>query len=100
MEYGTEPIPDTISVVNPAWRKLDSQLRSQTGRRYRLVAQFGALALSADPAESEVQAFQQRKGQWQEEIQILDAEIDNLKQLRKHVSAGERVHQDLRLSNA
>jgi len=83
MEYGTEPIPDTISVVNPAWRKLDSQLRSQTGRRYRLVAQFGALALSADPAESEVQAFQQRKGQWQEEIQILDAEIDNLKQLRK-----------------
>jgi hypothetical protein len=83
MEYGTEPIPDTISVVNPAWRKLDSQLRSQTGRRYRLAAQFGALTLSEDPVESEVQGFQQRKGHLQEEIQVLDAEIDNLKQLRK-----------------
>jgi len=50
IEYGTEPIPDAISVVNPAWRKLDSQLRSQTGRRYRLAAQFGALTLSEDPA--------------------------------------------------
>jgi hypothetical protein len=83
IEYGTEPIPDAISVVNPAWRKLDSQLRSQTGRRYRLAAQFGALTLSEDPAESEVQGFQQRKGHWQEEIQVLDLEIDNLKQLRK-----------------
>ena len=57
--------------------------RSQTGRRYRLAAQFGALTLSEDPAESEVQVFQQRKGQLQEEIQVLDMEIENLKQLRK-----------------
>lgn len=83
IEYGTEPIPDAISVVNPAWRKLDSQLRSKTGQRHRRTAQFGALALSEDPAESEVQVFQQTKGHLQEEIQVLDAEIDNLKQLRK-----------------
>ncbi len=83
IEYGTEPIPDAILVVNPAWRKLDSQLRSKTGRRHRLAAQFGALALSEDPAEAEVQVFQQRKGNWQEEIQVLDAEVDDLKQLRK-----------------
>jgi len=83
IEYGTEPIPDAISVVNPEWRKLDSQLRSRTGQRHRLVAQFGGLALSEDPAESEVQGFQQRKGHLQEEIQVLDSEIDTLKQLRK-----------------
>jgi hypothetical protein len=83
IEYGTEPIPDAISVVNPAWRKLDSQIRSKAGQRHRIAAQFGALALSEDPAESEVQGFQQRKGHLQEEIQVLDSEIDNLKQLRK-----------------
>lgn len=33
--------------------------------------------------ESEVQGFQQRKGHLQEEIQVLDSEIDNLKQRRK-----------------
>jgi hypothetical protein len=53
------------------------------GRRHRLAAQFGALTLSEDPTESQVQGFQQRKGNLQEEIQVLDLEIGNLKQLRK-----------------
>jgi len=83
IEYGTEPIPDAISVVNPEWRHLDSQIRSKTGPRHRLAAQFGALALSEDPTESELHGFQQRNGQLREEIQILDLEIDKLKQLRK-----------------
>jgi predicted nucleic acid-binding Zn-ribbon protein len=84
IEYGTEPVPDAIVVVNPEWRKLDSQIRSQTGRRHRLTAQFGALALSADPTESELERFQQRKGHLQEEIQVLEREIDTLKQQRKN----------------
>jgi hypothetical protein len=83
VEYGTEPVPDAISVVNPQWRKLDSQIRSKTGQRYRLTAQFGALALSEQPTESELQSYQQRKGQLQEQIQHLDLEIDTLKQQRQ-----------------
>lgn len=83
IEYGTESIPDAISVVNPAWRTLDSQIRSKTGQRHRWAAQFGALALSEDPSDSQIEGFQQRKGQMREEIQALDLEIDNLKQLRK-----------------
>ena len=82
IEYGTEPIPDTVSVVNPQWRKLDSQFRSKTGKRHRLAAQFGALALSEDPTEAHLHGFQQRKGQMREEIEILDLEIANLKQER------------------
>ena len=83
IEYGTEPVPDATRVVNPEWRKCDSQIRSKTGQRHRLAAQFGALALSGDPPESEMQSFQQRKGQLQEEIQVLDAEIETLKKLRQ-----------------
>jgi hypothetical protein len=83
VEYGTETIPDAISVVNPQWRKLDSQIRSKTGQRHRLTAQFGALSLSEDPAESELQSYPQRKGQLHEQIQHLEVEIDNLKQQRK-----------------
>jgi len=83
IEYGTEPIPDAVSVVNPAWRKLDGQIRSQAGRRHRLAAQFGALTLSEDPTEPQVQGFQRRKGNLQEEIQVLDLEIAKLKQLRQ-----------------
>ena len=83
VEYGTELIPDAISVVNPPWRKLDSQIRSKTSQRYRLTAQFGALALSEQPTESELQGYQQRKGQLQEQIQHLDLEIHTLKQQRQ-----------------
>ena len=32
-EYGVEPVPDTIRVINPAWRQLDSQIR-RLGRRW------------------------------------------------------------------
>jgi hypothetical protein len=84
IEYGTEPLPDAISVVNPAWRKLDSQIRSKTGQRHRFTAQFGALTLSEDSTESEIEGFEQRKGRLREEIQILDVETDNLKQQRKN----------------
>ncbi|MBI4455269.1 MAG: hypothetical protein HY644_05150 [Acidobacteria bacterium] len=86
VEYGTETIPDAISVVNPQWRQLDSQIRSKTGQRYRLAAQFGALTLSEDPAESELQSYPQRKGQLQEHIQHLDLQIDSLKQQRKQTA--------------
>src|SRR5438309_853463 len=84
VEYGTETIPDAVSVVNPQWRTLDSQVRSKTGQRYRLWAQFGALTLSEDPADAEMQSYLQRKGQLQEQIQHLDLEIDGLKQQRKN----------------
>jgi chromosome segregation ATPase len=86
IDYETEPIPDTILVVNPAWRKLDSQIRSKTGQRQRLTAHFGALALSEDPTESQIQGFQQRKGNLQEEIEAVGLEIDDLKQLRKETT--------------
>jgi len=83
VEYGTETIPDAVSVVNPQWRTLDSQIRSKTGQRHRLWAQFGALTLSEEPAESELQNYSQRKGLLQEQIQHMDLEIENLKQQRK-----------------
>src|SRR6266704_795549 len=83
VEYGTETIPDAVSLVNPQWRTLDSQIRSKTGQRFRLWAQFGALTLSEEPAESELQNYSQCKGLLQEQIQHMDLEIENLKQQRK-----------------
>ena len=86
VEYGTEAVPDTILVVNPEWRKLDSQVRSRTSQRYRLTAQFGALALSEEPTNSEVHEYERQKGQLQELIQNLDLEIENLKEQRKQTT--------------
>jgi hypothetical protein len=86
VEYGTEMIPDITTVVNPQWRRLDSQVRSKTGQRHRLHARFGAMALSEGLSEDEVQTYQRQKGELQEQIQHLDVEIDELKQQRKQTA--------------
>src|SRR5207253_4869958 len=69
VEYGTELVPDITEVVNPQWRRLDSQIRSKTGQRQRLHAKFGAMALSEGLSEDEVQTYERRKGELQEQIQ-------------------------------
>ena len=40
VEYGTEDIPATVTVLNPAWRELDRQVRKQQAelKRYRQTA--------------------------------------------------------------
>jgi len=63
-------------VVNPEWRKLDSQIRSTNGQRHRWLAQFGEFTLSGHPTESAVRDFEQRKGQLQEQIQLSGKEIE------------------------
>lgn len=83
IEYGIEIVPDTVCVVNPVWRTLDSQIRSKAGQRHRRAAEFGAMILSEDPSDSQMAGFQRRKGQLREEIQALDLELGNLKQERK-----------------
>ena len=75
VEYGTELIPESVEVVNPQWRQLDSQIRSKAAQRYRLQAEFGALALSEGLSEPAVQSYEQRKGQLQEAIQQMEVEI-------------------------
>jgi hypothetical protein len=81
-EYGTEPVPDPIQTVNPAWRRLDAQIRAQGEKRRRQLALFGALDLSG-LAEKEVDGYQQKKGKLQEAIEELDHQIQQLKTQRK-----------------
>ena len=57
VEYGVEPLPETIRVVNPAWRQLDSQVRQQTALLAREQAQFGELNL---PVQADLEQTQAR----------------------------------------
>ncbi len=56
VEYGTELLPESLPVVNPQWRQLDSQIRSKAAQRYRRNAEFGALALSEGLSEPAVES--------------------------------------------
>jgi len=82
-EYGTEDIPDHVQTVNPAWRRLDGEIRGKNGKRTRLLAEFGELSLQGDLSEPEVSRYEHNKGQKKEAIDYLTEEIETLKRNRK-----------------
>jgi hypothetical protein len=94
VEHGTSPIPDTTRLVNPAWRALDSQVRSTTGQLTRLRAQFGAGVLEPDDNTPITAArHEQRQGELLDTIFGLEAELEThqvaRKQLPKHITLKE-----------
>ena len=83
VDYQTEAIADPIRVVNPAYRKLDGQVRSGTGKLHRVLAQFGALNIAQSIEPEQVEPVVRKKAALQEEIEQLQAELETLKHTRK-----------------
>jgi len=98
VEHGTETIPDSVRVVNPAWRKLDGQIRTLSGRRQRLLAQFAALGLEGDLSVSDVARYERKKAQLQEDLEHSAKQSEVWKQERKgtphHVTIAELPEAD------
>lgn len=65
-------ITGTTMLVNPAWRKLDKQVRSITVKLKRLEAKFGALTYEADEGmdEKKLRQYNDKKAKLQEDISI------------------------------
>ena len=83
IEYGTEAIPETTRVINPAWRQLDSQIRRQNGLLNRELLQFAEIQLPQEMEPKQVEAYQQKKGQLQQAIEERRPQIEQLKAQRK-----------------
>ena len=83
VEYAVGPVPDTVSVVNPARRKLDSDIRTLTGQLGRHGAQFAALSLEGPLDPAPVARYQTQKSELQERINALPKDLIQLKTERK-----------------
>jgi len=86
VEYQTEPLSGPVEVVNPAWRKLTSEIKTQASRLARKRAQFGALSLEGQPEAVAVETYQQKMSQLQEEAQQMDKALEELKENRRQVA--------------
>ena len=82
IEQGTQPLPETLLVVNPAWRRLDQSVRRERARLYRLRAEFGARTLPP-----KVEGFERRGGELREKIQAQELQLSQLKEKRRHTPA-------------
>jgi hypothetical protein len=93
IEYGTEPLPDTTVVVNPAWRQKDQAVRRERALLVRQQAQFYALSLPENAPAPAVADYEQKKGQRLEALQRQEQKVERLKAerqpLAKHLTLKE-----------
>ena len=83
IEYGTEPLPETTVVVNPAWRRKDQEVRRERAVLVRQQAQFGAMSLPAQAPPEAVAEYEQQKGELLGKIQAQEKKLEQLKSERK-----------------
>ena len=83
VQYGTEEIPATVTVLNPAWRALNRQVRQQQAQCKHLqkLQQKGGLAQPL--SEAAVRLYEQQQGQLQAGIEQLQAALKQLRQQRQ-----------------
>jgi len=86
IEYDTAAIPDTSEVINPQYRKIESQIKSKAALLYRRRALFGTMVMEETPTqEKDVQRYELRKALVQEEIVGLSKDLCALKDKRKEI---------------
>jgi prepilin-type processing-associated H-X9-DG protein len=89
IEYGTQELPETTRVVNPAWRELDRQARRQQAVLTREQARFGGLNLPEKATAQDAILHEQEKGTLLQIIQQRQSQLESLKAQRK--AAGRHV---------
>ena len=83
IEYGTQGLPETTVVVNPAWRQKDQAVRRERALLVRQQVRFAALSLTPEASPEVVAQFEQQKGKLLEQIQHHQSALDELKAQRK-----------------
>jgi hypothetical protein len=78
VQYGSEDIPGTLLIVNPAWRALDKEIKDKRRRIHRLQAELGATTMRD---ELDIQ----KKSEKIQDIQALQKDKDELCAKRRQI---------------
>jgi hypothetical protein len=105
IDYKLEPIDDTTKVVNPAWRKLDGQIRSRAGKLTRSKARLHDLTIRGELSKEKAENYMEKSEALREQI---DQETDQLTELKnqrrnqaKHIAIKDLPEEEqfLKLAN-
>jgi chromosome segregation ATPase len=83
VQYGTEEIPATVTVLNPVWRELNRQVRQKQAECKSLQKLQQNVGLAQPLSEAAVHHYEQHQGQLQARIEQLQPALEQLKQQRK-----------------
>ena len=89
---------DTTRVVNPAWRRLDSDIRKRANRLNRLKLKLRSLSVPSDLDPQRTEDYLQQLRERTHEIEVQEQELQQRKEERKktskHIQAGELPEED------
>ena len=98
IDYQLEPIGDTTQVVNPAWRKLDGEIRKRAAKLSRRKIKLCDLTLGKGLAPGSIEHHMREAETLRAEIEKEAADIDQLKIERKetpkHIEIKELPEED------
>ena len=83
VQYGTEEMPATVTVVNPTWQELDRQVRKQHKAWKEIQKRQQNVGIPQPLSEAAVRSYEQHQGKLQEDIEQLQFTLEFLKQRRK-----------------
>jgi hypothetical protein len=83
VQYGTEQMPATVTVVNPAWQELNRQVRKGHKEWKDIQRRQQNVGLTQPLSEAAVRGYEQQQGKLQEDIEQLRPALELLKQRRK-----------------
>ncbi len=83
MCYDIERTDETKRVVKPAYRKIETQIKSMGGKLGRKLREFAERTLSAAPLPEEIEQYERQKGELIEQIDLLKKDITGLKETRQ-----------------
>jgi hypothetical protein len=99
IDYNTEAVDETKKVVNPIYRKLESQGRSKSAKLSRKKAEFYDVSLKEGELDFEQMAdYERQRGEIKEQIDLLEKDIEVIKEKRKkhskHIAFSELPEED------
>ena len=93
IDYQLEPIDETLQGVNPAWRRLDGEIRSRAAIQIRRKAKLHELDLKGELNTNRAEHYMEQAEALHEEIERETTELERLKSQRKetgkHVNYGD-----------
>jgi hypothetical protein len=79
-EYGSEPMPDTAKVVNPAWRRLSNQKQSVRAKLVYRQARFAELTLQEETQDAKAhRVWLEKKAGLLEDVRLHEQTLAELK---------------------
>ena len=82
IEHGSEPLPETTVIVNPAYRRADQSVRRERAKLVRIQASLAAHTLPEAPSPEQLERFAERGADLREKIQTQSALLEQQKEKR------------------